>query len=93
MNRKLTSIFTATCMILMSVAITRAGGAFETIDITNAPPSLIPGHILARVTPVRWDTRCIPVQYRVNNTLNPIPNPCAGDCEWRLCDTCAYGQL
>src|ERR1700752_3321244 len=74
--RKFTSILLTTCMILMSVATTaRAGGALETIDITAGTPSPIPGHILARVIGIRWDTRSIPVQYRINNTLYPIPNP------------------
>ena len=75
MKRKLTSIFLTSCMILMSVSITRAGGALETIDITAGAPSPIAGHILARVIGIRWDTRSIPVQYRMNNTLDPIPNP------------------
>jgi hypothetical protein len=62
-------------MLLMYVANARAGGALETIDLTGAGPSPIPGHLLARVIGIRWDARSIPVQYRVNNTLNPIPNP------------------
>ena len=74
--RKFTSILLTTCMILMSVATTaRAGGALETIDITAGTPSPIPGHILARVIGIRWDARSIPVPYRINNTLNPVPNP------------------
>lgn len=73
--RKLTSILLTTSMILMSVVSTRAGGSFESFDITNAPPSPIPGHLLARVIPIKWDARSIPVQYRINNTLDPIPNP------------------
>jgi len=73
--RKLTSILLTTCMILMSVATTRAGGALETIDITAGTPSPIPGHILARVIGIRWDARSIPVPYKINNTLNPVPNP------------------
>ena len=75
MKRKLTSILLTTCMLLMSVANIRAGGPFETVDITAGAPSPIPGHILARVIGIRWDARSIPVQYRMNNTLNPIPNP------------------
>jgi hypothetical protein len=75
MKRKLTSILLTTCMVLMSVVTTRAGGALETIDLTGAGPSPIPGHLLARVIGIRWDARSIPVQYRVNNTLSPIPNP------------------
>src|ERR1044072_6458182 len=73
--RKLTSIVLTTCMILISAVTTRAGGALESIDITAGTPSPIPGHILARVIGIRWDARSIPVQYRINNTLNPIPNP------------------
>jgi len=75
MRRKLTSILLTTCMIMMSVATTRAGGALESIDITAGNPSPIPGHILARVIGIRWDARSIPLQYRINNTLDPIPNP------------------
>ena len=75
MKTKLTSIFITTCIILTSVANTRAGGSLETIDITDARPSPIAGHVLARVIGRRWDTRSIPVQYRINNTLDPIPNP------------------
>jgi hypothetical protein len=59
----------------MSVASTRAGGPFESVDITAGTPSPIPGHIVAKVIGIKWDARTIPVQYRINNTLNPIPNP------------------
>lgn len=52
-----------------------AGGNLETLDITNRQPSPIPGQINAKVVPVFWDSRCIPVQFRVNNTQDPIPNP------------------
>ena len=34
MKRKLTSILLTTCMLLMSVGSLRAGGAFETVDVT-----------------------------------------------------------
>lgn len=75
MQRKLTSILLTTCMLLMSVGTLRAGGALESVDITGGAPSPIAGHILARAIGIRWDARSIPVQYRMNNTLNPIPNP------------------
>ncbi|HEV7504570.1 MAG TPA: matrixin family metalloprotease [Thermoanaerobaculia bacterium] len=52
-----------------------AGGNLETFDITNRQPSPIPGEINAKVVPVFWDSRCIPVQFRINNTQDPIPNP------------------
>src|ERR1044072_6590313 len=73
--RKLTSILLTTCMILMSVATTRAGGALETIDITAGAPSPIPGHILARVVGIRWDALGIPARDSINTTHNPIPKP------------------
>ena len=75
MIRRFTSILLAVSMFLMSVVSIRAGGAFESFDITNAPPSPIAGHLLARAIPIKWDARTIPVQYRMNNTLDPIPNP------------------
>ena len=75
MKRKFTSILLTTAMMLMSVVTTRAGGPFESFDITGAGPSPIPGHLLARVIPIKWDARTIPVQYRINNTLDPVPNP------------------
>ena len=75
MKRKLTSILLTTCMLLMSVVTTRAGGALESIDLTGAGPSPIAGHLLARVIGIRWDARSIPVQYRINSTLDPVPNP------------------
>lgn len=52
-----------------------AGGALEQVDITGNVPSPIAGHVNARLVPIFWDARCIPVQYRMNNTLDPIPNP------------------
>ncbi|HKY44032.1 MAG TPA: matrixin family metalloprotease [Pyrinomonadaceae bacterium] len=75
MKRKFTSILLTTSMILMSIVSARAGGPFETVDITGAGPSPIPGHLLARVIGIKWDPRTIPVPYRINNTLDPIPNP------------------
>ena len=75
MRRKLTSFLLTTCMILMSVATSRAGGALETFDLAGVGPSPIAGQRLVRVIGIRWDARSIPVQYRINNTLDPIPNP------------------
>jgi len=74
MNRKFLSILLTTSMILMSVASVRAG-KFETVDITAGTPSPVAGQILAKVIQIKWDQRAIPVPYRINNTLDPIPNP------------------
>lgn len=52
-----------------------AGGSLETVDITGFAPSPIPGHLIGKNIPTKWDPRCIPVRYRVNNSANPIPNP------------------
>ncbi|MBF5044769.1 matrixin family metalloprotease [Aggregicoccus sp. 17bor-14] len=52
-----------------------AGGRLETIDFTEGAPSPIPGQIVAKVIGIKWDTRCVPIQYAMNTTLDPIPNP------------------
>ena len=63
------------CLALANVITVLAGGAIETIDITNAQPSPIPGQVIAKVVGIKWDVRSIPVKYSINNTFDPIPNP------------------
>jgi hypothetical protein len=63
------------CLALSNVITVLAGGAIEIIDITNAQPSPIHGQLIAKVIGIKWDVRSIPVQYSMNNTLDPIPNP------------------
>ncbi|MGH9859614.1 MAG: matrixin family metalloprotease, partial [Candidatus Acidiferrales bacterium] len=75
MTKKICSVVLAFLMLLYTANPAFAGGALETFDITAFAPSPIPGHILARVIPIKWDTRCFPVQYSMNTTLDPIPNP------------------
>jgi hypothetical protein len=62
-------------LVLAGIVSTHAGGALETFDITGLPPSPITGEILARVIGIKWDTRSIPVQYSINTSLDPVPNP------------------
>ena len=62
-------------ILVAPIALTYAGGNFEGFDITGSVPSPIPGHIVARPVPQKWDTRCIPVHYSLNTTLDPVPNP------------------
>jgi hypothetical protein len=62
-------------ILVAPVAPTYAGGSFEGYDITDGIPSPIPGQIVARPVPQRWDTRCMPVQFSLNTTLDPVPNP------------------
>ena len=63
------------CLALANVITVRAGGAVVTFDITDGQPSPIPGQVIAKVIGIKWDVRSIPVQYSINNTLDPIPNP------------------
>lgn len=76
MKKKITSVCLSLCLIFASVISAFAGGALEQIDITgNVPSPPIPGHIVARLIGIRWDMRSIPVQYSMNTSLSPIPNP------------------
>lgn len=52
-----------------------AGGFQKGLDVTGFRPSPIPGHVIADLVPVRWDPRCIPVGFRVNDSQDPVPNP------------------
>ncbi len=75
MTKKICSVLLAFVFAMHTASPANAGGALETFDITAGTPSPIPGHILARVIGIKWDTRCFPLQYSMNTTLDPIPNP------------------
>jgi len=75
MTRKPIAIVLAVALVAAQGGALRAGGLLETIDITGNVPSPIAGHIIGRVVGIKWDVRSIPVQYRMNSTLDPIPNP------------------
>lgn len=75
LSKKAFPALAAALLAVVLPAVAPAGGALETIDITAGTPSPIPGQIAAKLVPIRWDPRCIPVQFRVNDTLDPIPNP------------------
>ncbi len=53
----------------------QAGGFLESLDVTGHPASPKAGELVARLQRIRWDARCIPVAYRINNSQDPIPNP------------------
>lgn len=72
---KFLSVFLIGVMAVFNVVPVFAGGNLETRDVTGSVPSPIPGHILARVIGMRWDARSIPVQYSMNTSQDPIPNP------------------
>jgi len=75
MKRRIAFIYLSLCLILANTITVPAGGPLETVDITGRTPSPILGQVLARVIGIRWDSRCIPVKYSMNTTLDPIPNP------------------
>jgi hypothetical protein len=65
----------AALVALLAPAGAFAGGALETVNITGDRPSPIAGHLLADVIGIRWDSRCLPVRYQMNSTLDPVPVP------------------
>ena len=64
----------ATC----PVSETLAGGFLEVPDFTNPRPGPAPSVGFVPEVPIRWDARCMPVPFRLNDTLDPIPNPLPG---------------
>lgn len=75
MRNIMTKVSLAVLLAASLAAPAFAGGALEQIDVTGNVPSPVPGFIDGTLIPIHWDTRCLPIQYRVNNTQNPIPNP------------------
>ena len=73
-RRTVTASLTLAVLLGLTTSSLRAGGFLETFDITAAPPASLPGHVLARLVPIRWDDRMLPVRYSMNS-LDPIPNP------------------
>ncbi len=51
-----------------------AGGNIQGLDITNAPAAG-PDGAVGVVVDLLWSELCIPVPYRVNDSLDAIPNP------------------
>jgi len=52
-----------------------AGGSLLGLDFTQTMPSPNPGEATADLVPKRWDPRCIPVEFRLNDTQDPVPDP------------------
>src|SRR5262245_24617453 len=75
MWKKIVSRCVCLFILFTPVAPTYAGGSFEAYDITGGVPSPVPGHIVARPVPQKWDTRCMPVHFSLNTTQDPVPNP------------------
>lgn len=77
MFKKFAALVMCLLMILAGMPRLQAGGRLETVDITGNVPSPILGHVIAKVIGIQWDSRSIPVQFSMNTTLDPIPNPLA----------------
>jgi hypothetical protein len=71
----ITKISLAGLLAVALAAPALAGGFSESLDITGNVPSPIPGQINAKLVRIFHDPRCIPVQFQLNNTQDPIPNP------------------
>lgn len=56
-----------------------AGGTLEVFDITGRQPAGREGQVIAGVAPARLDPRCMPWTFRLNDTVDPIPNPLGAD--------------
>jgi Matrixin len=69
------ALFSVLLVALLPISNAWAAGQLEQIDTTNATPAPTAGELLVDIVGIRWDARAIPVNYRVNNTLNPVPNP------------------
>lgn len=63
----------AACLCVPGLPAT-AGSNLDTFDRTGNVPSPIPGQILATAKGTRLDDRCIPLAFRVNTSIDPIPN-------------------
>lgn len=64
-------LFTA---LFLAAAPARAGGFLDAAAMIDGP-SPFPGYFLAESVPIFHDVRCIPAIYRLNTTLDPLPNP------------------
>jgi hypothetical protein len=70
-----TVVWILSALLLAESTGLQAGGTLEQINLNGLRPSPIAGDILANLVGIRWDTRTLPVRYRVNTSLDPIPNP------------------
>lgn len=73
--RRVSMLLTAAFGLIALVSSSHAGGFIKASDITGRAPSPLAGQLVAKQVPIRWDSRCIPVAFALNNTLDPIPNP------------------
>jgi matrixin len=58
---------TLAAMILLLSALAHAGGSLDTVDITSGNVT-VPGTIDGDLIPIKWDARCIPVNFTLDVT-------------------------
>ena len=46
----------------------------QALDYSQGAPSPIPGQVLAVPVSLRWNDNCLPLKYRMNSSIDPIPN-------------------
>jgi hypothetical protein len=73
------SVVRTVVLSVLLAASAWAGGYYQSVDLTENRPTIDPDLVAARNIPMLWDERCIPVSFRVNDTLDPIPNPLGED--------------
>lgn len=56
-----------------------AGGSLDVRDFTDLRSGPIPGTVAIDTAPIRWDERCLPPPHRLNDHLDPVPNPLGAD--------------
>jgi len=79
MRKALGSVALGALLALGGPRHASAGGFYQTVDLTLNLPAPAPGLLAGTQIPMRWDERCIPAPFRVNDTLDPIPNPLGDD--------------
>src|SRR5262245_6127944 len=79
MRKALGSLLFGVLLALGGPRHASAGAPYQTVDLTLNLPAPAPGFRAGTRSPMRWDARCIPVPYRVNDPLDPIPNPLCDD--------------
>ena len=76
MARKYTAIILCISIVLSCSLTARAGGNLQSLDLTGLEPAPFGGGFLkGRFADVKWDPRCLPVQFTIDNNHDPIPNP------------------
>jgi len=64
----------ATLLLVAAASPAVGGGSLESLDITGRV--IVPGgNLQAELVPIRWDPRCIPAPFQIDDTRDPIPAP------------------